>query len=78
MSQRMIRVGTNGASSTPKDLAKEGRGEVIDLWEANKTWLTPGYSSYPGEELAFKLWNPGQQMVVPPRWHAISGEYEAK
>lgn len=77
MSQRMVRVGTDGAPSTPEALAASGQGEVRDLWEANKTWLTPGLSSYPGDKSAFPTWNPGQQMVVPARWQAIAGEYEA-
>jgi hypothetical protein len=75
MSQRMIRV---GAMSTPESMAADGRGEVRELWEANKTWLSPGFSDYPGRQSAFTLWNPGQQMVVPAKWQAIAGEYESK
>lgn len=76
MSKRMIRVGTGGAPSTPEGLAEAGHGEVRELWEANRTWLSPAISVYERES-AFTLWNHGQQMVVPPRWRAIPGEYEA-
>lgn len=78
MSQRMIRVATNGTPTTPEDIAKAGHGEVRDLWDANRTWLTPGVSEYPGEKSAFVLWNPGQQMVVPAKWQSVPGEYEAE
>ena len=76
MGQRMIRVAAEGPLSTPEGIAAAGQGEVQDLWEANKTWLTQGYSTYPGRKSAFPTWNPGQQMVVPAKWQPVPGEYE--
>jgi hypothetical protein len=73
MGQRTIRV---GELDTPETLAKAGGGEVIDLWDANKGWLTPGITDYPGRATAFKQWNIGQQMFVPPRWRSLRNEYE--
>lgn len=64
-----------GYRTPPRD-SPPGHGELADLWEVNKTWLTPGLFDYPGSKSAFVVWNLGQQMIVPPKWQPIPGEYE--
>jgi hypothetical protein len=77
MGQRTIRLDVvDNVPKTPEALAAEGHGEVRDLWDANKTWLTPGIFDYPGRGSAFPRWNPGQQMIVPPNWRSLVGEFE--
>jgi len=53
---------------TPASLAREGKGDPVELQKANKTWL----------DSTFYPWNPGQRMVVPMSWASLKGEYPSE
>lgn len=62
MADRRIRL---QEGDTPESLAKAGGGNALELWRANDRWMQQPF--YP--------WNPGQEMVVPPAWKPLPGEY---
>jgi hypothetical protein len=62
---RMYRVKPD---DTPESLARAGKGDKRELYEANRAWLSS----------TFHPWNPGQQMVIPATWEPIPDEYPSE
>jgi hypothetical protein len=60
------------ATDTPASLAILGGGDKADLYPANMGWCGmtwgPSMSTDSG-------WNPGMEIILPPNWKPIPGEY---
>ena len=50
----------------PATLATLGGGDTAELYAVNKAW---------GLQSNFTPWNPGMEVIIPPAWEPIAGEY---